>query len=222
MQYILLIDTSGSLATVTLSVDGLLGPVRTNTEARNHASAINVMIDDVLDEAGINFAALSGVAVCGGPGSYTGLRIGVATAKGLCYALGVPLLLHHRLYLLARQHWAANGTRYAHYATVLTAREGEYYAALYDRNLNCLLEPQHIYEAAFLEILKSKENLYIITDVQEPANYCLKVNNSYLHITVNLDLKSWAFYANEKYNSGIYADLAHSEPFYLKQVYTHN
>src|ERR1019366_2430074 len=103
MHYLLHIDTSTDTGAVAIGGDGNLLAYRANTETRNHATTINNMINDVLAEVKISLEDLSCIVVCAGPGSYTGLRIGLATAKGLCYALDKPLMLDNRLTLLAYQ-----------------------------------------------------------------------------------------------------------------------
>src|ERR1035437_1453422 len=101
MQYLLHIDTSTDTGVVALNCDGVILAYKVNEEARNHASTINIMIEKLLAGVKISLSDLDGIVVCAGPGSYTGLRIGLATAKGLCYALNVPLILDNKLTLLA-------------------------------------------------------------------------------------------------------------------------
>ena len=92
MKYILHIDTSTDIGTIALSGDGRILSYLRTTETRNHAGVINNMIERVISDMKITLEQLSAISVCAGPGSYTGLRIGVATAKGLCYALNKPLI----------------------------------------------------------------------------------------------------------------------------------
>ncbi len=97
---ILGIETSTDICSVALLRDGEVVSIR---EGGEHARMLAVYIDEVLREASIAASALDAVAVSAGPGSYTGLRIGVSTAKGLCYALGIPLIAIGSLEALARQ-----------------------------------------------------------------------------------------------------------------------
>jgi tRNA threonylcarbamoyladenosine biosynthesis protein TsaB len=221
MIYLLMIDTSADTGTVAISADGRLLASRASTEARNHATAINLMIEGALADAGITMAQLSGVVVCAGPGSYTGLRIGMATAKGICYALDIPLILHNKLTLLAQQDYALHGTQYARYAAVLVAREQEYFAAIYDAAFYELQAPKHFAEEELLNILKSSEKLHISTDAVEPILIELKVNNSEVESDIAINLMEWSAYAYSSFKCNSNVNLHASEPFYLKQVYTH-
>jgi tRNA threonylcarbamoyladenosine biosynthesis protein TsaB len=220
MQYILHIDTSTDTGTVAISADGTVLAHRINEETRNHAGTINIMINEVLADLNISLRDLSAIAVCAGPGSYTGLRIGVATAKGICYALDRPLILHNRLTLLA-YHSYINKVAASEYIPLLYAREKEYFITIYNSDFSFTLPPQHITESQLHEIFQKKENSYIITDVSEIMINSLGV--AYLqiekHTQINLD--SWAKHAFQSYKCNSFVNLTNAEPFYLKQVYTH-
>jgi tRNA threonylcarbamoyladenosine biosynthesis protein TsaB len=221
MDYLLHIDTSGDTGTVAIAGDGIVKALRTNNEARNHAGAINGMIDDALADAGIMFPDLGGIVACGGPGSYTGLRIGVATAKGLCYALDKPLLLDNKLTLLAYQAWHVQQNTFDIYLAGITAREKEYFVAVYDNQFSCILPPQHITEDQLQEIAGDRKNIHITGNAAQSICYYLKVNNLADEPVVAINSDQWAFYAFEQYKANNSVDLAAAEPFYLKQVYTH-
>src|SRR6476661_7599128 len=127
MAYILHIDTSSNTGIAMLAKDGVPVSTRLHDNSREHAAVINGMVAEVLTEAGVVLNDIAAVAVCNGPGSYTGLRIGLATAKGYCYAAGKPLLLNNRLQLMieeAKAQSAGAGT----YVALIPARNGEYYA----------------------------------------------------------------------------------------------
>jgi tRNA threonylcarbamoyladenosine biosynthesis protein TsaB len=126
MKYILHIDTSGESGRVGLSADGILLSWKYNDEPRNHAASVNLMIEQLISDAEISLRDLASVAVCGGPGSYTGLRIGLSVAKGLCYALDIPLMQHSRLLLLCYQQQNIHSDKFTFYASVLKARDKEY------------------------------------------------------------------------------------------------
>ena len=92
MALILLIESSASVCSVALSLDGKIISIREDHTGNKHAELLSVFCDEVLKESGTTPAALHAVAVSGGPGSYTGLRIGASTAKGYCFALNIPLI----------------------------------------------------------------------------------------------------------------------------------
>jgi tRNA threonylcarbamoyladenosine biosynthesis protein TsaB len=99
MSLILLIDTALESASVALCEDGLAVAVKTNSSQSDHAAWVHTAINGLFSETGHELRQLSAVAVTSGPGSYTGLRVGMATAKGLCYALENPFITETTLYL---------------------------------------------------------------------------------------------------------------------------
>jgi tRNA threonylcarbamoyladenosine biosynthesis protein TsaB len=219
-KYLLHIDTATDAGTVAISGDGLLLAYRINEESRNHAATINNMIADVLADVNKTFDDLCSIVVCGGPGSYTGLRIGMATAKGLCYALDKPLLLDNRLTLLA-YHGYKQRKNCTQYISLLMAREKEYFISVYDKDFVCIVQPQHIMEDQLQDLVERKDNSYIISNAPETVINNLMVNNLQIDTDVKTDLVSWCFYAFEQYKCNNTVNLATAEPFYLKQVYTH-
>lgn len=220
MHYLLHIDTSTDTGTIAIAGDGLVLSVRTNTESRNHAATINIMIEEVLTEAGISMQVLSAIVVCAGPGSYTGLRIGLATAKGICYALNLPLLLNNRLTLLSYQASKKAPETYTNYIALLLAREKEYFIAAYDNDFNCTIEPQHITEDQLTDIINTTHRTLLITDVIN-NNILLNVPDLTIDTATKLDLIPWAYYAFSEFKCNNIVNLSTAEPFYLKQAYTH-
>ena len=220
MHYLLHIDTSTDTGSVAIGGDGKLLAYRANTETRNHAATINILISEALADAHISLQQLSAIVVCAGPGSYTGLRIGLATAKGLCYALDKPLLLDNRLTLLAYQVYRHNYKVASQFISLLTAREKEYFISVYDNDFGCILPPQHVMEEQLNDLLEKKENTAIITNsvgIINPLDYInLRMDTD---TQINFDL--WIFYAFEQYKRNNIVNLSSAEPFYLKQVYTH-
>lgn len=221
MKYFLHLDTSADTSTVAIGLEGKLICYSRNEEPRNHAAALNLMIQDMMAEAGITFRELSAVVVCAGPGSYTGLRIGMATAKGICYALDIPLLADNKLTLLAYQAYALFNQKYKHYIPILQAREKEYFIGIFDEHFVNTFPASHISENQLNTLFAGKENMYVICALL-PAEINEKhAENAYLDNTLTIDLNSWVFYAFGQYVCNKTVNLSTSEPFYLKQVYTH-
>lgn len=220
MSYLLHIDTSGDIGTVALSRDGDLAAITTNNEARNHAAAINVMIDEVISSAGIVFRDISAVVVCAGPGSYTGLRIGLSSAKGICYALGIPLILDNKLTLLAFQAHK-NHIGFDRYITVLKARENEFFIASYDGLFQEVHEPKHITRSDLGSYFHSENKIYIITDCLSAEDITSHANIFTIDTETSINIKEWLSFSLEEYKCNNNVNLSTAEPFYLKQVYTH-
>ncbi|MCW3124288.1 MAG: tsaB [Flavipsychrobacter sp.] len=221
MKYLLHIDTATDTGTIALAGDGNILATRSNTEMRNHAATINIMIQDVLAEAGSSLQCIDAVAICGGPGSYTGLRIGMATAKGLCYALDKPLIATDRLTLLAYNTWLKNGKEGVKYISLITAREKEYFIAIYDQDFAIILPPQHILEQQLKDMVANIACAFIIGDAPSEIINTLNIKELKTVPTTIIDNSAWAEYAFEQFNCNNIVNLATTEPFYLKQVYTH-
>jgi tRNA threonylcarbamoyladenosine biosynthesis protein TsaB len=219
LKFLLFIDTSTDAGSVAVGGDGVLISKRENTESRNHAAAINLLINDVLADAKIKLQDLSGIVVCAGPGSYTGLRIGMATAKGLCYALDKPLLLSNRLTMLTNQAYKQQpGAQ--QYIALLYAREKEYFVCTYSDSFEAINAPQHVDEKQLAELLKKEPKTVIITNTPDIVNTLSFTNIQIItDIQVNFDL--WMQYGFSQLDCNDIVNLSNSEPFYLKQVYTH-
>lgn len=220
MVYILHVDTSADISTVMISADGRQVTTQTNTTVRDHASAINNMISAALANAAITMSQVSAIAVCSGPGSYTGLRIAMATAKGICYAMDIPLLLQDRLSLLnlaaIKQYPDA-----ANYASILVARDKEYFIGIHSDKFASVVPPKHILETEMIDMLQGLDNLHITTNVLEEAIYQLKVKIHSMNNNVILDMATWAQYAYEQFDRNENVNIATATPLYLKHVYTH-
>lgn len=222
MAYILHIDTSGNAGIVAVSKDGVVTAQMENADTRNHAASINLHIEKALQDSGITMAQLHAVAVCGGPGSYTGLRIGLATAKGICYLLDKPLMMHHKLQLLALSGINNYKNEYEQYISILNAREGEYYFASYNSNADTITEPQHILASDLQQLFAPIQTKLLVSG--EVSDTLKEVFNSQLtdfDTNTSINTTIWAAYANDRYNCNDFVNLANSEPYYLKPVYTH-
>jgi len=212
MANLLYIDTSGSTATIALSVNGMMAACRKHENAMEQAAVINVLIAEVMADAGLDLQALDAVAVCAGPGSYTGLRVGMSTAKGLCYALDKPLLLFSRLMLIALDRVQDKSLW-----VILKARQGEYFAAAFDSGLNMKAEQRHYFEADLATALDEGDDSMLATDVPELfAGYTtIAIPGGY-----SVNVERWIPAAEAAFNSGQFADVAYAEPYYLKAAFT--
>lgn len=129
---LLLIETSSPICSVALSSAGKLIAMRTLDENANHASMLAVLIDDVIKTAQITLKELDAIAISAGPGSYTGLRIGAATAKGLCYSLSKPLIAIDSLQSLAFGMSSRDHLSDSIFCPTIDARRDEIYFGLFD------------------------------------------------------------------------------------------
>lgn len=219
MHKIILIETSTALCSVALAVDGKIVGSRESDAPKAHASLTAVFIKELLDEQGLFVKDCDAVCVSAGPGSYTGLRVGASTAKGLCFAAGIPLLACGTLEVLAAQA-AINrlippGCRYI--IPMIDARRMEVYTARFTPEGQQLSEVEAVIvdENSFSAELSEGPVLFI----GDGAAKCAEVINSdnahfvqtYPHAAGLLSL------AEREMNSGNFRDCAYFEPFYLKQ-----
>ena len=212
-MYILNIETSTKNCSVSLANNGKTILCKELSEAGfSHAEKLHVFIEEILFECKITFEDLSAIAVSKGPGSYTGLRIGVSAAKGLCFALDIPLISVDTLEVLARQLAVENGL----IVPMIDARRMEAYSAIFDKDYHKIrsVEAQILDEYSFSEF---NETIYFIGDCNEKARTVLTksnfvfVDNKFYPSSNEMSLLSF-----EKFQNQEFEDLAYFEPFYLK------
>lgn len=218
MAIILSIDTSTSVCSVALTQDGKQMDHIKVEEERSHANLLTATIKELLDRNQIGFNHISAIAVSEGPGSYTGLRIGVSTAKALCYTLSVPLISISTLKAMALELYEANPTA-DHLAPMIDARRMEVYTALYDTKLNELspVQAKVLDKDSFGETLLSKRVLFG-GDGSGKFEPLLENNPNGLFMN-ELSPSAWAvgLLAYEKFIKEEFEDVAYFEPFYLKE-----
>jgi tRNA threonylcarbamoyladenosine biosynthesis protein TsaB len=214
---ILHIETATDICSVVLADNGVVVAEKTSEPIRDHASSLAVYIDEVLKESGVKPSDLKAIAVSKGPGSYTGLRIGVSTAKGLCYALNIPLIAIATTQSMAQLFYLNNSEHNGYVVPLLDARRMEVYGAIYNQQL----EEVHPIVA---EILHSDSFSF-----QSTINYTLIGSGAAksktffenkFNVTIDeafsvsaIGLVKPAFKA---YQEKAFEDVAYFEPFYLK------
>lgn len=214
MSYILNIETATTNCSVSLSKEGEILVLKEDYNSNySHAESLHVFMDAVLKEANLKPADLDAIAVSRGPGSYTGLRIGVSSAKGLCFSLDKPLIAVETLESLSHQLNIEEGC----IVPMLDARRMEVYAAVYDKDHQQVRAIKaEIVDAdsfkAYLEVGK----VYFIGNGVEKTKQIITHRNA---VFIDNKLPS----ANEmgklstiKYKKGDLEDVAYFEPFYLK------
>ena len=216
MCYILNIESSSTNCSVSLSENGeLLSVKEKNNEKYSHSTKLHLYIDSVLNQQNIDIKDLSAIAVSKGPGSYTGLRIGVAAAKGLCFSLDIPLISISTLLVLSKKIKIDSGL----IIPVLDARRDEVYSAIFDSQYNVIEKdsPKIINGESFSQYSK-KNKLYFIGSGQQKCKELIKTNNN-LNFYKTDELPSsieMALLSYEKYRNSEFEDIAYFEPAYLK------
>ncbi|ULC59395.1 tRNA (adenosine(37)-N6)-threonylcarbamoyltransferase complex dimerization subunit type 1 TsaB [Flaviramulus sp. BrNp1-15] len=214
MAYILNIETATTNCSVSVSKDGkTISLKEDNDKSYSHAERLHVYIDAVLKEAHINSSDLDAIAVSKGPGSYTGLRIGVSAAKGLCFALNKPLISIPTLDVLAHQVKTDGGVIIA----MLDARRMEVYSAIYNSDYTQIRETQAqvLDENAFAEYLE-KGKVYFIGNGVEKTKTLINHTNAIFIEGKLPSSNEMSLLAYNKYKKSDTEDVAYFEPYYLK------
>lgn len=213
MSYILNIETSTKNCSVAIAKEGkTIVCKEIAEEGYSHAERLHVFIEESLKEAGINYKDLVAIAVSQGPGSYTGLRIGVSAAKGLCFALGIPLIAVDTMQTLAAQAHISDGL----IVPMIDARRMEVYSAIFGPNLETIRATQAevISEVSFDDLA---ETIYFVGDCAEKCKTVLtKENFVFLDEFKYPSAKEMSSLSFDKYKISDTVDVAYFEPYYLK------
>lgn len=214
MALILNIETATTNCSVSISKEGKTVFLKEdNNKNYSHAESLHVFIDAVLKESKVNVADIDAVAVSKGPGSYTGLRIGVSAAKGLCFALNKPLISVSTLEALAYQVQIENGV----IISMLDARRMEVYSTVFDRNYNQIrdTDAQILDKNSFNDYLESGK-VYFIGSGVEKTKELITHSNAVFIIEKYPSAMQMGGLAYEKYKISDFEDVAYFEPYYLK------
>ena len=222
MSLILCIETGTDICSVGLSRDGELISLRESDEGRDHARNVALFVDELLRENDIAAEELSAVAVGMGPGSYTGLRIGVSFAKGLCYGLQIPLVavgsLDSMVQVAREDHEAGiidvDNWNDAVLCPMVDARRMEVYTQLFDAQGQPLNEVKA--EIVTEESFKEWRNERQLVIFGNGAAKCREVLNDATYINVTPSARGLAALAHQRFEAGQTEDIAYFEPFYLK------
>ena len=213
LSYILNIETATKNCSVALAKEGktiLFKEIA--EEGYSHAERLHVFIEDVINEGGITLQDLAAVAVSQGPGSYTGLRIGVSAAKGFCYALDIPLIAIDTLKSLASQVVIPNGL----IVPMIDARRMEVYSAVFTSNYERKREvlAEIITENSFEDL---EGTIYFVGDCTEKCQTVLNKDNFvFLENIKYPSAKEMSTLSYEKFKINDIVDVAYFEPYYLK------
>ncbi|MCM4155302.1 tRNA (adenosine(37)-N6)-threonylcarbamoyltransferase complex dimerization subunit type 1 TsaB [Gramella sp. AN32] len=214
MAIIICLETATTNCSVGIAKDGEIIAIKEdNSPGYSHAEKLHVFIDEILKEANLKPGDLDAVAVSKGPGSYTGLRIGVSAAKGLCFSLDIPLISVPTLELLALQLKDEEGFK----VPMIDARRMEVYSAVYNNNIEEIrkTEAQILEENSFEKYLSEDKVHFIGNGVSKFENICTH-KNAIFHIQKFPSAKQMGRIAEEKHQKSDTEDVAYFEPYYLK------
>ena len=216
MEKIILIETSTALCSVALAENGAVTAYRESSAAKAHASLTAVFVQEVLAERGVTLADCDAVCVSMGPGSYTGLRVGVSTAKGLCFGAGKPLLAVGTLDTLVAQATAEANDSYRYIVPMIDARRMEVYAAVFENGKQITeTAPAIIDENSYVEYLEQGPCLLIGDGAGKCADVIKHPNAHFCQCWPQAS--AMLSPATQAYNEKRFEDVAYFEPFYLKE-----
>ena len=221
MERLILIETSTALCSAALAEDGVITSYRESSAPKAHASLTAVFIQEMLEEKGLTIADCDAVCVSKGPGSYTGLRVGVSTAKGLCFGSGKPLIAISTLDILVAQAQIPDNLKYI--VPMVDARRMEVYAAVYEiaaqagNDVRQITEtaPAIIDENSYSDILEKGKVLFIGDGAGKCADVIKHPNATFVQCWPKASAMLEP--AMKAYKEKRFEDVAYFEPFYLKE-----
>jgi len=225
MSLILNIDTAAGPAHVSLARNGILLQQLSNESQKDHAAFLQVAVQQLMKETGLQLKDIDAVAFTAGPGSYTGLRVGMASAKGLCYALNKPLIALNTL-----EVWTASAIRHLQkqgaadpkllYCPMIDARRMEVFTAIYDIAYSPVLSPLPLVlkaQSFEAELLKDRI-VFFGSGAKKWQDLCRQPKALFTEVSILPE--AMAERADHYYNRQVFAELAYSEPLYLKDFQT--
>jgi tRNA threonylcarbamoyladenosine biosynthesis protein TsaB len=217
MSYILHLETSTKVCSVALSQAGnLLAFKESQTDAFEHGENLTCFIEDVMQQIGIKFSQLAAISVASGPGSYTGLRIGVSTAKGLCFGLSIPLIAIDSLRSMAELSRQVYPTEVL--CPMIDARRMEVYSAIYDQHNNVLkpISADILDESSYIAF----GPMICFGDGSSKVSSLWSNREVVFDSTIHASARGQVRLAYQKFVAGEFEDVAYFEPYYLKDFVT--
>lgn len=224
MAYILHIETTSTICSVAVSENDTLLAIKEQNNGYTHAENLHLFIEETLNAANIRLKQLSAVSVSKGPGSYTGLRIGHSSAKGLCYALNIPLIAIDTLKALAFMATETTSLPLnTLFCPMIDARRMEVYMAIYNQKLEIIRDPEAmiIDKNNLSSLFENQPTICFFGDGMEKCKPLIAeciIHSAFIE-SILPSSRALISLAYQKFVSKQFEDVAYSEPFYLKNVY---
>jgi tRNA threonylcarbamoyladenosine biosynthesis protein TsaB len=221
MSLILNIDTATEKASICLAENGEQLSLMHNDRQQDHASWLHTAIEEMIQQQKYELKDLNAVAISAGPGSYTGLRVGMAAAKGLCYALNIPLITENTLFMMAFAALQQSDNKNALLCPMIDARRMEVFTALYSADLKEIISPAAIIlnERSFVEYLLHNAIIFFGSGSEKWQKITKNINAFFAKI--NTDASHLSILTYQKFIEKKFTDIIYCEPVYLKEFYTH-
>jgi tRNA threonylcarbamoyladenosine biosynthesis protein TsaB len=222
LPLILHIDTATEYASICLTQGERILGMRISPDQKQHGAFVQPTIQALMQENDLELTALNAIAVTEGPGSYTGLRVSMASAKGLCYALDKPLICISTLKVMALAAQMKHGKDYpqAMYCPLIDARRMEVFTALFDGQLESIATPSAMIldNGSFNELI---DNQFIVFSGTGASKFqAVLTHPNALFSAVQHDASHLAILAIQAFKQAAFANLAYAEPYYLKAFYS--
>lgn len=217
MSLILNIETATDVCSIGLSHEGKLLSLQESSEYYQHASQITLLIERCMQDAGHGLAELDAVAVSTGPGSYTSLRVGTSTAKGICYALEKPLIAVNTLQSLAMASLGAAGIGEWLFCPMIDARRMEVYTALYNSQMEEVrpIQALIVEEDSFEEFFEKNISIIFTGNGAPKCKEVLRHERAIFFDQI-CSARHLVSLATQQYKKGAFVDVAHYTPNYFK------
>ena len=215
------IETATDVCSVALSRGTEIIGLKEEAGGNNHAKNLLPFVDEVLKQSGVRMSEINGVAVSIGPGSYTGLRIGVSTAKGIAYTAGIPVMAISTLESIAqgaKQLWSETSTESVQIVPMIDARRMEVFTTRFDYDMQPLEEVSSkiVDENTFAELLSEQKVLFCGNGMPK-CRELLSVFPNACFVDAHISAKNMLPAALKKWQNSDFEDVAYFEPFYLKE-----
>lgn len=218
MAYLLHIETSSKVCSIAISKNDVLIELLEDPKENSHAAKLTSLIDTIVNKAKITYNDISAISFSSGPGSYTGLRIGLSTAKGLCYILNIPLIFVNTLEAMLDEMIHQYPMKEVIYMPMIDARRMEVYTIQADIKKNIVLPIQALIltESMFDEFDENRK-IIIGGDAKKKAQSLTKLKNNIIYLDIENSSSTFLIRkAYEKYQNNEYEEVAYCEPYYLK------
>jgi len=222
LALILNIETATNVCSVALALDGKILSLRENKEGQSHARILTTLIAECLAESGNKISNLQAISVSKGPGSFTGLRIGVATAKGLCFALDLPLISVNSLQAMAfKLHSEIPTNENALFCPMIDARRMEVYSAIIGQDMEFVSPTSAtiIQPGSFAEFIEKSPVFFFGDGIKKTIQLIGNHENAIYFETFEPSASGMVNFSEKSYNLGAFENVAFFEPFYLKDFY---
>jgi tRNA threonylcarbamoyladenosine biosynthesis protein TsaB len=225
LALLLNIDTATAYAGVCISNDAEVLATEESRDQKNHGAFIQPAIQQLLRQLDISLSTLDAIVLSAGPGSYTGLRVGLSTAKGLCYALQKPLIMINTLEVMAYACIPAIGDFQGEsgdylFCPMIDARRMEVFTALYDAQLKCLSKPAALVltEIPFGFFPAGKQIVFCGSGSHKFKN--INLHEKTIFIENEHTVQDLAVLGSKVFEKKEFTDLAYSEPYYVKEFFS--